>query len=109
MVKSFLSCLSSSFAFSVNPAKDRARIGSILNNVSLAIDHKGLSAGTQKLLLQVFQHLKEFEAEKIDSTELDFLIDEAKRAVWQTEDCGIRVFVDRPTVSGLDLTCFSDS
>ena len=99
VVKSFLSCLSSSFVFSSNPGMDKVRLGAILQNVRQAIDYQGLSASTQELLHHVFEHLKSFEAEDIDSTELDFLIDGAVRNIGHTEDCGIRVFVERPSVS----------
>lgn len=99
VVKSLLSCLSSSFVFSLNPGKDRAYLGSIRDNLRQAIGHQGLSVSTQMFLHQLLEHLKSFEAETIDSTELDFLIDTAKRDIWQPEDRGIRVFVDRPSVS----------
>ena len=65
-----------------------------------AIEHNGLSPTTQNLLHKVLEHLKSFEAESIDSTELDFLIDGAARDNWSGgEDCGIRVFVQKPSVS----------
>ena len=104
MVKSFLSCLSSSFAFSVNSGSERApHLGLILDNVRQAIEHQGLSPTTQRLLRQVLEHLTSFEAETIDSTELDFLIDGATRDIWSgNEDCGIRVFIKKPSVSLLD-------
>lgn len=101
VVKSFLSCLSSSFAFSVSSGSERAQhLGLILENVRRAIEHNGLSPTTQNLLHKVLEHLKSFEAESIDSTELDFLIDGAARDNWSGgEDCGIRVFVQKPSVS----------
>lgn len=105
VVKSFLCCLSSSFVFSSTPGKDRARLAAILENVRQAIDHQGLSASTQELLRHVFEHLKSFEAKDIDSTELDFLIDGALRDIGQAEDCGIRVFVERPSVSFRTCSC----
>ena len=101
VVKSFLSCISSSFAFSVSSESERARhLGLIVENVRLAIEHRGLSPTTQNLLHNVLQHLRSFEAETIDSTELDFLIDGAARDSWSGgEDRGIRVFVQQPSVS----------
>ena len=101
VVKSFLSCISSSFAFSMSSGSERARhLGLILENVRQAIEHQGLSPTTQNLLCNVLEHMRSFEAETIDSTELDFLIDGAARESWSgSEDCGIRVFVQQPNVS----------
>ena len=108
VVKSFLSCISSSFAFSVSSGSERTRhLGLILENVRQAIEHQGLSPTTQNLLHNVLEHLKNFEAEIIDSTELDFLIDAAARESWSgSEDCGIRVFVQQPSVSLLSSLKF---
>ena len=101
VVKSFLSCISSSFVFSVSTSSERTRhLTLILENVRQAIEHQGLSPTTQTLLRNVLEHLKSFEAETIDSTELDFLIDGAARDNWSgSEDCGVRVFVQQPSVS----------
>jgi hypothetical protein len=101
VVKSFLSCISSSFAFSASSGSERARhLGLILENIEQAIEHQGLSPTTQNLLYNVLEHLRNFEAAAIDSTELDFLIDGAARDNWSgSEDCGIRVFVRQPSVS----------
>ena len=103
IVKSFLSCLSSSVVFSLNIDKDRAHLDLIIENVKRAIYNQGLSWSTQKLLHMVIEHLISFKAGDIDSTKLDFLIDEAKRAIWRAKDCGIRVFVSRPNVSSFEL------
>lgn len=108
VVKSFLSCISSSFAFSVSSSSERARqLRPILDNVRQAIEHHGLSPTTQNLLHNILEHLKSFQAEDIDSTELDFLIDGAARDSWSgSEDCGIRVFVQQPSVSlHCDIVC----
>ena len=103
VVKSLLSCLSSSFAFSVNSVGDKAPLlRLIVDNIRQAIEHKGLSATTQKFLLQVLEHMKRYETGAIDSTELDYLIDSAVRDCWSRNDdtdMGVRIFVKKPSVS----------
>ena len=107
IVKSFLSCLSSSFVFSLNLNKDRTYVRLIVDNLRQAIDYQGLSASTEELLYNVIEHLKSFVEGYIDSTQLDFLIDETRREIWRTKDCGIRVFVARPNVNMQLLIIYS--